>query len=430
MGSMPRILSHIYREAVADVEPASLLPPHFGAVHAHCQGRTPLLLAVGKAALPMARGLVNLVAEVVYGSAVYTPSATAPAPTGCVVLEVGHPLPTPGSVTAARHARRVLAQTPDDTPVLIALSGGASAAWCDPVDGLSLPDLVATQQLLARRGADITQINTVRRHLSQIQGGRLALAARPRPVLCLALVDVVGGGPHDVGSGPAVGDPTSYRDAVETIETLDLGAEVPRPVITHLHNGLRGAFEENPRPGDSRLDHVHWMALATPALLRDRAARRAREHALHVEAEATLVTGSIQALVEDLVGWAQRAPANLLRVQAGEFTVELPTHPGHGGRARHLALAVAARLRHLERPWCMLAAGSDGVDGRGLVAGAVLDECTLRDVDDDAVAQALRDADSGPLLASVGAEIVSGPTGTNLCDLMLLWVGEASRPCT
>ncbi|MBN2361051.1 MAG: DUF4147 domain-containing protein, partial [Deltaproteobacteria bacterium] len=380
---------------------------------------------VGKAAVPMASALATDLRGMAPGSLVTAVGATCcdPLPPPVRLLDGDHPLPADASARAASAALEALARAEPSTPVLLALSGGASAAWCAPAADLSVADIATATSVLMRHGASIQQLNCVRRHLSAIQGGWLAVRAAPRPLLTLALVDVVGGEPHDIGSGPAVGDPTRHADALAAIDALGAGRELPPPIRRHLELGAAGRRPENPAPDDPILGTVGFFEIGTPALLLDAMLAVAADLDLALEVERALVSCSVESLADRLAAWVRAAPAGKRLALAGETTLTLPARPGRGGRAHHLVLAVAARLHDAARPWALCAVGSDGSDGNSGAAGAAVDREALAHLDRAELEHALTNADSATLLARLGAQIVTGPTGTNLTDVIAIDVG-------
>ncbi len=313
----------------------------------------------------------------------------------------GHPLPDERSVAATERLLQFLVQRTADEEVIFLLSGGASALMGAPLSPLTLPMIrQATEQLL-RSGASIQEINTVRRHWGQALGGQLALATSAR-LRVLALSDVVGDDPATIGSGPASPDPTTVADAVAVA----------------AHRGIAiDEFAETPKPGDPRLARASVEIIATPASLREAAAKAAAVLGLAVFAESTLVTGDIDALAQKYFDLAHSLPAHTIYIAVGEPTVRV-RGSGKGGRSQQLALTVARQIAGLN---CAFAAvGSDGNDGPTDAAGAIIDGSTWNSAWTLGPDRALGDCDSYPLLDAIGALVRLGPTGTNLLDLHLL----------
>jgi glycerate 2-kinase len=345
--------------------------------------------AVGKAACAMARGAAARTGLVITKQA-------EPMPGELVVYEAGHPIPDERGVVATRalleRARSCAGH------VLLCLSGGGSALLAAPVDGVSLAQLRAATRALLDGGAPIGEINTVRRHLGAALGGKLAAATRAR-LTVLALSDVVGDDPAAIASGPASPDPTTLDDARQIARRYGLPDDL-----------LAGA-PETPKT----LPLIDYRILATPLSLRDEAARRARGWTVRLRDQ--LVRGPVEEIAAEIAS-LPLLPGELW-IAAGEPTVRVHGG-GMGGRAQHLALLVARALAG--RDVSFVALGSDGSDGPTTAAGALVDGATwenarARSLDPSG---ALARFDSHPLLAALGATLVTGATGTNLTDLLLL----------
>ncbi|MDX1548681.1 MAG: DUF4147 domain-containing protein, partial [Rhodothermales bacterium] len=267
------------------------------------------------------------------------------APRRCAVLEGGHPLPDAAGHAAARRALALAdALGPDDLLVVL-LSGGGSSLWPAPAGALTLDDVHRTHRLLIESGADIHRINTVRKHLSEIKGGRLAARAAPARVLALVVSDVVGDDLTSIASGPTVPDPTTFADALAVLGAAGLTDAVPPAVLDHLQRGASGEVEETPKPGDARFGRIRTQLLGT-----NRTALAAARHA------ARALGYSAQILDRSLTGEARdagarlahaalnaRASAPICLLWGGETTVTV-TGAGRGGRNQELALAAAQIL--------------------------------------------------------------------------------------
>jgi glycerate-2-kinase len=339
--------------------------------------------------------------------------------------ESSHPVPDARSEAAGREALAWIAAVPNDDVLVILLSGGASSLVTTPLPGLDLADLAATTQALLAGGADIEAMNAVRKHTNALAGGRLALAARSRRVVVLAISDVPGDRIDVIGSGPCAPDPSRYDDALAAIARFDIGRRTPARVVAHLEAGGRGEREETPKPGDPRLGNVETHLLGTNGLALDAACdRAAREGLVPVRVgsvlcgEARRVGVRIAALADAVAPGARRC-----LVFGGETTVTVRGR-GRGGRSQELALAAAIALEG-RRDVALLAAGSDGSDGPTDAAGARVDGGTIgraaaKGLDARA---ALADNDSYNFFRAEGGLVRTGPTRTNVMDLVLLRVG-------
>jgi hydroxypyruvate reductase len=382
-------LEAIWRAGVDGCAPGRVVPAH---LPDRPKGRT-VLLALGKAAVPMAAAVERVWRGPLEGLAVTRHGA--PARLARIdVATAGHPVPDRASVVAAERLLRLAESAGPDDLVLVLLSGGASALASLPGDGLTLEAKRRLIEALLRSGAGIGEVNCVRRHLSRTKGGRLALAAAPARIVTLAISDVFRDRPEDIGSGPTAADPTSLGDARAILAELG----IPAP---------EAGWSETPTavPGEYRIVARAADALAAAAAEAERRGYRVRT--FECDGEARLVAADHARLARRL------APGEAL-ITGGELTVTV-TGGGRGGPNQEYALAAAIALAGV-RNVSGLAADSDGIDGRGDAAGAFFDGRTAR----RGAATALADNDSGPYLEGRGALFRPGPTGTNVNDLRIL----------
>jgi hydroxypyruvate reductase len=386
-------LESIFRAGVAACHPWCLLPPHLPEPP---QGRT-IVLALGKAAVPMAKAAEENWEGPLSGLAVTRHGAAEPL--GRLdVMTSGHPVPDEAGVEAAL---RLLALAQSAGPadlVLVLLSGGASALACLPGEGLSLDEKQRVTSALVSSGSAIGEINCVRRHLSGIKGGRLAAVAHPARVVTLAISDVVGDPPQDIGSGPTVPDPTTIEQAAAILRRY--GVKEPAVGWSESLKSVHGDY---------------------------RIIASARDAVESAAAQAAALGYTPQIIGYDLTGEARevaRAHARLARearpgtalISGGELTVTV-RGGGSGGPNQEYALALALALQGAAGIQA-LAADTDGIDGLGDAAGAFIHPATLRSESEEA----LRRNDSGGFFAAAGDLFVTGPTGTNVNDLRIILV--------
>jgi hydroxypyruvate reductase len=387
------------------------------------------IVGAGKAAAGMARGALHVLGDRVEGGTITVP-AGGPARRlpGIDVWAASHPVPDTHGLAGAGAALEIARAAGEDDLVLCLLSGGASALWPAPPAGVSLSDLRATTELLLRAGAPIADVNAVRKHLSRIAGGWLARAAAPARLVTLAVSDVVGSAPDAIGSGPTVPDPTTFRDALEVLRRREV--DVPPAVRAHLQRGDLGEAPETPKPGDPAFARASFRvvasnrdALAAAAEEAERLGYRTTVVGDDMEGEAREVAAEVAALAwgAHAEGESARAPAAFLL--GGETTVTV-RGSGRGGRSQELALAAALEIEG--EPGVVVAAvGTDGRDGPTDAAGGMVDgETTARG---GAAGVEARDAlarnDAHTFLRASGDLVVTGPTGTNVNDLVLVLVG-------
>lgn len=341
----------------------------------------------------------------------------------------GHPLPNEAGLEGTR---RMLALVDSLTPqdlALVLVSGGASALMEAPVPGVSLNDLQSLTDALLRSGATIGEINTVRKHLSQVKGGRLAerIVRRGARAAVLVLSDVVGSPLDSIGSGPCAPDPTTFADAWAVLEQYQLLAQVPPNVLRHLERGRNGQEEETPKPGDPVFAHIHTVIVAENRTAAEAAVERARNLGFHaailttyLEGEAREVGRMLAALAKEEAAHGRPLPLPACLVLGGETTVTV-RGAGRGGRNQEVALGAAMALEGWEDVLIATLA-TDGTDGSTDAAGAFADGSTVaraRALGLDSADHMSRN-DAYPFFAALGDLIMTGPTGTNVNDLAFI----------
>ena len=392
--------------------------------------RRVFVLAVGKAAVPMAAAACQVLGDIPVEGVVVTKYGHVAGyellPT-LEVIEAGHPVPDAAGVRGGKAFKHWLNQTTADDLVLLLISGGGSALLPAPAAGMTLGDLQVTTDKLLRSGANIVDLNIVRKHLSSLKGGQLARMAAPAPVVALLLSDVVGDPMDVIASGPTAPDPTTFAQACGVLERYALTDVVPKSVSAHLQAGLRGEVPETPKPGDSLFDRVHNVIVGSNGLAAQAAVARAETLGYaslllttFIEGEAREVAKVAVALAKSLTMTGQPVSLPACLVWGGETTVTV-TGQGKGGRNQELALAAALGLEGIAGV-AVMALATDGTDGPTDAAGAVVDGSTAsrgrgRGWD---LRAALEDNNAYPLLADVGDLLQLGPTGTNVNDLLVL----------
>jgi glycerate 2-kinase len=414
-----RDLNTIVRAGLEGVEPGRLV---LRALERDTDTRPIRLLSAGKAAAAMAAAASSALGSRIVDGLIVSPApldVTAP----FASITGGHPLPTVESERAGRRALALAESVQPGERLLCLLSGGASALMAAPAAGISLDDKQETTGRLLRTGADITALNCVRRHLSDVKGGGLA---RRSSSGChtLAISDVVGDDPAVIGSGPGVPDPSSFTDALETLGRYGGLEAYPASVLERLRAGARGELPETLKPSDPR------AALATASVI------GSRMNAMAAACEAAHRLGyEVVRIDRPVIGEAREAAHDLLWeiamrtgqfdvpvcvVSSGETTVHV-TGSGKGGRNQEFALAAAGDLAAFGSNAALVSLGTDGIDGPTDAAGAFVDSGTVeraRHLGFDPAA-VLAANDSNRLFEALGDLIVTGPTGTNIGDLQV-----------
>lgn len=384
------------------------------------EGARLVVLAAGKAAAAMAAALEEVAADRIDRGLVVTKDGHGARLSKLAMRYGGHPLPDERSEGAAREAIALVEGAAPGELLVVLLSGGASALLTCPLPGLLREDLVATTELLLASGVEIEEMNTIRKHLSEISGGRLARRAASRRIEVLVISDVPGDAIETIASGPCAGDPSSCADALGVFDRRGLRGQAPARVVAQLESGR----EESVKPGDSSLLGVSSTVLASN---RD-ALAGAREAAFERGLRAVTVTDALRGEAREVgrrmavLARGLRRERPLLLLSGGETTVTL-RGAGKGGRNQELALAAACELQGTSGI-ALLAAGTDGTDGPTDAAGAYADGGTVqrgRALGLDARA-ALERNDSYPFFSAEGGLLVTGPTRTNVMDLVLTLV--------
>ncbi|MFL5382182.1 MAG: glycerate kinase [Longimicrobiaceae bacterium] len=385
------------------------------------------VIGAGKAAGGMALAAREVLGERIAGGTITTKHGHAAGVPEIEVWEAAHPVPDASGLAGAADALDCARAAGPNDLVLCLLSGGASALWPSPPAGVSLTDLAALTDRLLRAGATIRELNAVRKHLSRIGGGWLARAAHPARVVTLAVSDVVGSPLDVITSGPTVPDPTTFADALDVIERYEVtGAPT---ALAWLRAGAEGRAPETPKPGDPAFARASAHVIAGNAdALRGAAAEaeqlgwRAEIVADDLEGEARAVAGQIAAYALEQKRGRGDGAAPLALLLGGETTVTV-RGSGTGGRNQELALALAMELDGVDG---IVAAslGTDGTDGPTDAAGGIIDGETVARA--AALGLDARDHlernDAHPFLRATGDLLVTGPTGTNVCDVVLLLI--------
>ncbi len=382
------------------------------------------VLSAGKAAGAMARAAVEVLGEKISGGIVVTKDDHDPGPEVLETVFSSHPEPDERGVEAARKVR-ALAESLGEGELLLALvSGGASALLADPAPPIELTELRGLTGALLKSGADIGEINTVRKHVSVLKGGGLVRLASPAPTAALLLSDVVGDEPSSIASGPTAPDPTTLDDARSVLRRY--GIQPPESIAEHLNEA-----QENPGPDDPVFESVVNVICGGGRSSAEAAARRAKELGYAPLLLTTTLTGDAlgaasmyAAIVREILASGNPAAPPCAIVSGGEATVVV-RGDGTGGPNEEFALALAVELDGVNG-WAAFSADTDGHDGSTDAAGGMVDGTTVGRIREGGVdpGEALSNNDSYPALEAGGALLVTGPTGTNVNDLRVALVSH------
>ncbi len=381
------------------------------------------VVGAGKAAMTMAAALEQCFPNASFEGEVVVPHGYIDSfpgqlarPAAIRICEGGHPIPNINSQRAAERALNVAEDCGRDDTLIVLLSGGASALWSAPIKGLSMHDIRTVNQMLLQSGADIHQLNTIRKHLSAIKGGRLAEAAWPGRVVTLAISDVIGDDRSVIGSGPTVGDPTTWQDATDIVQRLDL--QLPTEVHQQLQLGIQGGLPDTPKPNTKLLEQSVFRLLASNVDALKAAEAAAQTMGFEVVSVDHDVCGEAREVGADMARRVLRLKPSQCFIWGGETTVTVRGN-GKGGRNQELALAAACVLEGASLDAVLLSGGTDGIDGPTDAAGGWVTPNTVpvalaHGVDPYA---ALEANDAYNCLRATKQLLITGPTHTNVMDV-------------
>ncbi len=417
------LLLESYRAAVAAADPLVIVPPHLPAPP---RGRT-LVIGAGKAAASMALAVEKHWPKDSKLSGLVITRYAHGLPTSRIrVVEAGHPVPDESGEAAARQILADVQALTGDDLLLALVSGGGSSLLSLPADKVTMADLKDVTRQLLMCGAPIQEINTVRKHLSAIQGGRLASACRA-PILALVISDVTGDDPTHIASGPCSPDPTTYRDALGILAKYSVDA--PASVRSHLDDGLRGTIGETPKPGDPLFSRTESRVIATAHRSLEAAAEVFRAKGITPAILGDSITGEAQEVGKVMAAIARevrvhglpfRPPVAL--ISGGECTVTVRAK-GRGGRCSEFLLSLAVELGGMEAIHA-IAADTDGIDGSEDNAGALLFPDSLQRAAASGIdaRKLLAGNDAWGFFSGTGDLVVTGPTRTNVNDYRAILV--------
>jgi hydroxypyruvate reductase len=381
------------------------------------------VIGMGKAGAPMAQAVEEIVGDKIDAGAV-TVKYKHVAPTRKIKInEAGHPLPDPNGVRATHEIVDLVRNLSADDLVICVVSGGGSALMEWLVEGVTLDDLRALTSELLRCGATIQEINALRKHLSRVKGGQLARLAQPARMLTLILSDVLGSPLDVIASGPTAPDSSTFADCLRIVDTYALREKIPANILTHLERGTRGEIPETPKAEDALFARVTNVIVADNQIACAAAADEATRRGYAVNVIGTQLQGNARALALDFAQRGLRARPDTCILGGGEPTVVVRGN-GKGGRAQELVLAAAREIDGAKNI-VLLSAGTDGTDGPTDAAGALADHETMAraralGLDADAF---LENNDAYPFFRALNDLVMTGPTNTNVNDLMIVLRG-------
>jgi glycerate 2-kinase len=344
--------------------------------------------------------------------------------------EVGHPIPDEKGVSGSEEIAELLEQMGEKDLVVCLISGGGSALLPSPTEGISLEDKQKMTNLLLECGANINEINAIRKHISKLKGGGLARLAYPATLVALILSDVVGDPLDVIGSGPTVPDKSTFGDCMAILKKYDLLDRAPESIKARFQRGIKGEIEETPKAGNPIFEKTQNVIIGSNIIAVEAADQRAKELGYHplilstyIEGETREVARVHAAIAMEIIKTNNPIGPPACIISGGETTVTIRGN-GLGGRNQEFVLAAALDIQEWERI-VVLSGGTDGTDGPTDAAGAIADVATIRRANEMGLDGAvyLNNNDSYHFFEKLGDLLITGPTNTNVMDLRLILVG-------
>lgn len=441
---MRKMAKEIFGKAVAAVNPSEALKKSVHIQNGHLtiqvhgvskysfdlnQFHRVFLIGTGKASASMAQAIEEIFKDHLTSGVITTKTGHGLPLKKTEVIEAGHPLPDQKGIEGARKIQSLLKDSGEKDLILFLISGGGSALLPLPVDGTSLAEKKKTTQLLLDCGADIVEINTIRKHISQTKGGWLARWAYPSTVITFILSDVVGDPLDSIASGPTVPDPSTFGEAWETLEKYDLIQKVPASVRNHLLSGKVKKIEETPKPGDVVFNKIHNILIGSNIIALQAAEKEASSLGFNTLILSSSIVGETReaalfhgALAKEVISSGHPLPKPACIISGGETTVTIKGK-GKGGRNQEFVIAGAFEIQNLDKV-VLLSGGTDGTDGPTDAAGAIADHTTIKRAQLlglDAKAH-LNNNNAYPFFQKLGDLLMTGPTQTNVMDVRIILI--------
>jgi glycerate 2-kinase len=383
------------------------------------------VVGAGKASAAMAQAVESILGSRITAGQIITKYEHSVPLKYIKVTEAGHPVPDENGIKGTEQILSIVNKADKDDLVICLISGGGSALLADVPEGCTLEDLKTLSSILLRTGANINEMNCIRKHLSKVKGGLLAKAASPARVVSLILSDVIGDPLDVIASGPTAPDPTTFADAIEIIRNHKIEKEIPKQIYRVLQDGLENKRQETLKESDEMLLRTSNLIIGTNLL----SLKTAKEKAESLGYETQIITNRLEGDVANVADYiidkvisAKKAKISdkICLLFAGEPTVKIKG-TGMGGRNQHLALIIAGLIKDLPGI-TFLSGGTDGTDGPTDATGAVVDSYTTKKALDLnlQIDQFINNCDSYNFFRQEGGLIITGPTQTNVMDLMVL----------
>ncbi|MCE4614391.1 MAG: glycerate kinase [Desulfurococcales archaeon] len=394
----------------------------------YCGYREIYVAGFGKASRRMAEGVYSAIGGLIEDGLIIVPKGSPANPIGCIkILEGEHPLPNGLTLSSSLRLLDYLTSLPEDSLLILLISGGGSALFEVPAGNVSLKDISQTAGMLMKSGADIVELNAVRKHLSKVKGGQLLRYINPSKIISLIISDVVGDRLDSIASGPTAPDKTTFQNAFNVLVKYGLWEKVPEGVRSHIENGVKGLVQETVKKGDPLLSKVKNVIIASNSI-----SLKAMGETAKVEGWKTIVLTSrmrgearevgklIAGIIESISYENMPAKPPVVLLAGGETTVTVRGR-GVGGRNQELCLSILLELSQQDIGFTIACMGSDGIDGTSPAGGAYIDsalyrEALSRNLDPKSY---LLENDSYTFFKRLNRTIETGYTGTNVNDFLV-----------
>lgn len=386
------------------------------------------VVGAGKASAMMAQAMESILGSRITAGHIITKYEHSVPLEFIKITEAGHPVPDENGIKGTEQIMSIVKKAGKDDLVICLISGGGSALLADVPEGCTLDDLKSVSNILLKTGADITEMNCIRKHLSKVKGGQLAKAASPARVVSLILSDVIGDPLDVIASGPTAPDPTTFADAISIIRKYKIESQIPEQIYRVLQEGFDKKRQETLKESDEVILNTHNLIIGTNKL----ALKTAKEKAESFGYKSEIMTNKIDGDVNDVASYIVETAINVKKEEtinkkicllfAGEPTVKVKGK-GLGGRNQHLALLTAGLIKDFPGI-TLLSGGTDGSDGPTDAAGAVVDSLTAKNASNLHLdmEQYINNFDSYHFFKQEGGLIITGPTQTNVMDLMIVLI--------
>lgn len=441
MSSANQIVVEIFNAVLRSVDPYKSVKLHTDKIRQSYQNgsfKKLIVVGFGKAACPMIKAVEDELGDLISNGIVITKYGhcewqvvSKDQGSEIKIIEAGHPMPDENGLKGTAEMIRLLKNADEKTLIVCLISGGGSALLISPQDGISLNETQEITQLLLNAGADIHELNTVRKHISMVKGGKLAEIACPAKIISLILSDVIGDRLDIIASGPTSPDKTTYKDALKVLEKYKLMDKCPEKILVILQKGENVLTPETPKEGNKIFESVENIIIGSNRSALNAAKEKAGEMGFHAEILSSKLTGEAREVgrwlarkAKEIQGsGSQGIKGSRCLISGGETTVTVKG-TGIGGRNIELALAFAMEIEGIEGI-TLLSAGTDGTDGPTDAAGAIVDGQTIiraRAIGIDPGIY-LENNDSYNFFKQINELFITGPTGTNVMDIQIMVIG-------